>query len=111
MTFSGMSARHPDSICAFPQSRQDKFRVHPSCAWDSDHPDISWVLHPGDTGKIRCTVTAPITEKADYFYFFFIHYSYLLKPQHLLRLFLFQQSFFFQDLFHWPGVPQFHRPG
>jgi len=63
MTFTGMSAGHPDRISAFPEGRQDKFRTQSSCTGDSDDPGIGWVLHSADPGKIRSTIAAPIAQE------------------------------------------------
>jgi len=68
-----MSARHPDSICTFPDGRQNKFRTHSSGAGDPDNADIGRILHSAYTGKISRAITAPITKKTGYFYFIFTH--------------------------------------
>jgi hypothetical protein len=60
MAFTRMSPRHPDAIGTFPQSRQKKFRIHPSGAGNADHPDIGRVFHPADTGKIGGSIAAPV---------------------------------------------------
>jgi hypothetical protein len=67
MTFTGMSAGHPDRISALPESRQDKFRTQAPCTGDSDDPGIGRVLHSTDTGKISSAVAAPIAQEGNDF--------------------------------------------
>jgi hypothetical protein len=60
MAFTGMSPGYPDTIRTFAQGCQEKFGIHPTGAGDPDNPDIGWVLHPADTGKIGGTIAAPV---------------------------------------------------
>jgi hypothetical protein len=65
MTFTGMSAGHPDSVSAFPEGRQDKFRTQTACTWYSYDPGIGRILHSADTGKISSTIAAPIAQEGN----------------------------------------------
>ena len=65
MTFTGMSAGHPDSVSAFSEGRQDKLGVQTACTWYSYDPGIGRVLHPADTGKISSAIAAPIAQEGN----------------------------------------------
>jgi hypothetical protein len=65
MAFAGMSPGYPDAVCAFTQGSQEKLRVHPSGAGNSDHPYIGGVFHPSDSCQIGCTVAAPVAQKCN----------------------------------------------
>jgi hypothetical protein len=69
MAFTGMSPGYPDAVSAFPHGRQEKFRIHPAGARDSDDPDVGRVFHPADAGKIGGPITAPVTQKSRNFWF------------------------------------------
>jgi|SaaInlV_200m_DNA_2_1039689.scaffolds.fasta_scaffold54433_1 hypothetical protein len=79
MTVTRMSARHPHTVCTFPQGSKCKLGTHPSCTWNSDNTDIRGVLHSAYTRKIRCSVTAPVTQETDYFRFPIRHSYTLLR--------------------------------
>jgi hypothetical protein len=69
MAFTGMSPGYPDTVGAFPHSRQKKLWVHPAGAGNPDDPDVGRVFHPADTGKIGSAVAAPVAQKSRNFRF------------------------------------------
>jgi hypothetical protein len=64
-----MSPGYPHPIGTFPQGSQEKFGAHASGARYSDDPNVDWIQHPADTGKISSTVATPIAQKANDFWF------------------------------------------
>jgi len=48
------------AVCALSEGSQNKFRAHPTCTRDSDHPDVWRIFHPVDPCKISGTITAPV---------------------------------------------------
>ncbi len=64
MAFAGMSAGHPHTVGPFPEGGQDKFGTHASGAGNADDSYVFRVLHAAYPGKIRCAVTAPVTQEA-----------------------------------------------
>jgi hypothetical protein len=78
MAFAGMSPGHPDAVRAFPQGGQEKLRIHPSGAGDSNHPYVGWIFHPPNTGQVGSTVAAPVAQKGNDFRFPFGHGFILL---------------------------------
>jgi hypothetical protein len=67
MAFAEVSAAGKDAVRPVPESVQDEGRFDPAGAHHPDHPDMGRVLHPADTGRIGCGVTAPVAEEAKYF--------------------------------------------
>ncbi len=89
MTFTGMSAGHPDGVSAFPEGRQDKFRTQTACTWYSYDPGIGRILHSADTGKISSTIAAPIAQKSnDLRIIVLCHYGTLLILLHSAQIFV-----------------------
>jgi hypothetical protein len=60
MAFAGMSPGNPDTVGTLAQGRQKKFGAHSAGAWNPDDPDIGWILHAADTGKIGSPIAAPV---------------------------------------------------
>jgi hypothetical protein len=85
MAFSGMSPGYPDGIGPFPQGGQGELGAHAAGAGDTDHADIGGVFHSADPGQIRCTVAAPVAEKAYDFRFpighVFLSVSWLISVE------------------------------
>jgi len=73
MTFARMSPGDPDSVRSLSQSRKEKLGTHAPGAGNPYNPDIGRIFHSPDTGKVCCSITAPVAEKADYFWFSFRH--------------------------------------
>jgi len=69
MAFAGMSPGHPHGVRPFIEGGQEKLGAHTTRTGDADNPDIGRVFHPADTRQVRCTVTAPVAEKTDNFWF------------------------------------------
>lgn len=89
MTFTGMSAGHPDSVSAFPEGRQDKLRTQTACTWYSYDPGIGRVLHSADTGKISSTIAAPIAQESNDLHIIVLcHYGTLLILLHSAQRFV-----------------------
>jgi len=60
MAFTGMSPGNPYGIRPLPKTRQDEFSTHAAGTWNSDDPDIRWILHPADTGQVGGAIATPI---------------------------------------------------
>jgi hypothetical protein len=73
MTFSGVSARNPYPVGPMTKRIQDKLRTHPARTRDTDNPNIGWVRHSAHASEVGSTVTAPVTEKGDNFWFLVVH--------------------------------------
>jgi hypothetical protein len=66
MTLFKVSTADKDSISAVKKTVQDIRRLDPACAHHPYHPDIRRILHTAYSGRVRGSVTAPVTEKAEY---------------------------------------------
>jgi len=73
MAVAGVSAGHPNAVRTVTKGRQYEFRSDPGRAGHPDDPEIGRVLKPADPRQIRCTVTAPVTEKGCDFWFPIAH--------------------------------------
>src|SRR6056297_3978397 len=76
MAFTRMSTGYPYTVSPLPQGRQDVFRAQTACAGNPYHPDIGRILHPGDTGKIGCTIAAPVAKESNYLNLILTHCFY-----------------------------------
>jgi hypothetical protein len=63
MAFTGVSPGHPDGVRPLPQGCQCELGTHSAGAGDADDADIGRVFHTTYPGKIRRTVTAPVTQE------------------------------------------------
>jgi len=83
MAVAGVSAGHPYTVRTMAKGRQYEFRGDPGRAGYPDDPEIGRVLKSAYTRQIRCTVTAPVTEKGCDFWFPIAHslisYFYLVR--------------------------------
>jgi len=55
------------------EGSKDKFGAYPAGTGEPDNPEVGRVLKPAYPGQIRCTVTAPVTQKRRDFGFPFGH--------------------------------------
>jgi hypothetical protein len=69
MAFTGMSPRYPNPVCSLPQGGQKEFGTHPTGARYSDNPDVGWIFHSADTGKIGSPIAAPVAQESYNFWF------------------------------------------
>jgi hypothetical protein len=73
MAVAGVSAGDPYTVGTVPEGRQYEFRRDPGRAGHPDDPEIGRVLKSANPRQIRCTVTAPVTEKGCDFWFPIAH--------------------------------------
>jgi hypothetical protein len=77
MAFTEVSAAGKNAVGTVGKAGQQKVRLYPAGAHYPDRPDVGRVLQAGDTGSVGCGITAPVTEKAQNFRFFFHRLSVL----------------------------------
>ena len=71
MTLIEVSAADKYSVSTVQKTVQDERGLYPSRAHHSDHPYIRRILHPAHTRCVSSSVTAPVTEEAEYSWFVF----------------------------------------
>ena len=69
MAFAGMSPGDPDAVCSLSECGQNKLGAHAAGTGNADHSNVWRIFHSADARQIRSTVTAPVTQKTDYFGF------------------------------------------
>ncbi len=73
MAVAGVSAGHPHAVRTMAKGCQYEFRGNPGRAGHPDDSEIGRVLKSAYPRQIRCTVTAPVTEKGCDFWFPIAH--------------------------------------
>jgi hypothetical protein len=63
MTFSKLSPAYKYTISPFMKGLHDKKRINSAGTHNPDSPDVRGILKTGNTRRIGCCVTAPITKK------------------------------------------------
>jgi len=86
MTFTEVSAKYHDSICALVEGIHDKFGMYHTRTHYSNNPHIMWILHPGSTREISGGIGAPVAAKSNNFRLkTHVIYSFLSRPVFICR--------------------------
>ncbi len=77
MTFAKLSATGEDACRAFHEAADNKGGIDPAGAHYPDGSEVGWILVAGYPGRVSSGITAPVTEKTQYFGIeFFLAHSY-----------------------------------
>jgi hypothetical protein len=60
VTVAGMTTADQDAVGPTPEGVEDKSRINPTRAHDSDTHHIGGILHSGGSGQISAGITAPV---------------------------------------------------
>jgi hypothetical protein len=75
MAITEMSPGNQYTVTSLFKRLQNKQRVDSARTHDAHGSDVGWILQPGYTGQIRTGIGTPVTQKSNYFWFKFIHYT------------------------------------
>jgi hypothetical protein len=64
MAFTKVSAAGKDAVGTVHETGQQKGRLDPAGTHHPDGSDMGRILQPADAGRIRCRITAPVTQEA-----------------------------------------------